>query len=201
MVRERQPGEEECRCKTFSATLNPGISIPKEATRIHGIANIDVVGKPKFEEIAEEFREWMGNRPIIGHNVEFDVKFLNAEFKRAGKRSLYRNEKFCTMRRYQKWNDGIRKGSRLDDVAKVFGLAGRKTELHGAMEDAEIALQIAALFYMADSGLKDCLPVQKPGFPSNPKTYIDESRKDTVGGGVVVGVGVIVLIALVTTCS
>ena len=106
------------------------------------------------------------------------------------------------MRRYQEWNDGIRKGSRLDDVARVFGLTGRQTTFHGAMEDTEIALQIALLFYANDRGLEKCLPIQKPGFPSDSQAYEDEAVEGEGTGWGVIGAGVIVgFIVFAVTCS
>ena len=203
MVRVQESGKEEYHCETFAVTLNPGMPIPRDATKVHGITDTDVADKPKFEDIAEELREWIGDRPIIGHNIQFDMKFLNAEFKRVDVQPLNRNKSFCTMWRYREWNDGVRKGSRLDDVARVFGLTGRKTKLHGAMEDTEITLQIALMFYMSDQGLDDCLPAREFGFQSDSQEYVDETEEDEgeswssiVSAGVIVG-----FVALAVTCS
>lgn len=201
MAQEQLSGKDKSRCKTLMATLTPGKPIPRDATRTHGIKDADVADRPTFKDIAEELREWIGDRPIIGHNVQFDKKFLSAEFERIGIRPLNRNREFCTMR-YQEWNGGIRKGSRPDDVARVFGLTGRKARLHGAMEDAEIALQIALLFYLNDRGLARCLPARKPGFPSRSSLHEDESDENggidwrIIGGGVIIG-----YVVFAVTCS
>ena len=203
MSREQKSSGKEYRLEALAITLNPGMPIPTEATKVHGITDADVVNKPYFEDIAESFREWIGSRPIIGHNVQFDVKFLNAEFERVRVPLLNENMTFCTMRRYQEWNDGIWKGSRLDDVARVFDLTGRKTKHHGAMEDTEIALRIALLFYKNDRGLEDSLPIQKPGLPSKPKTsgsktVVNESEGFMTTAIIVAIVGFVVL---AVTCS
>ena len=137
--------------ETMYALVNPLCRIPKSATRIHGITNKDVSSKSTFSEEAPELRDFIGNRPIIAHNVSFDKNFLNAEFKRAGVKTLSRNKSYCTMRRFQTFNHGRRKGSKLDDVVEVMGVGKRRRKIHNAIEDAELAMQVAGLFYMMDN--------------------------------------------------
>ena len=142
----------ETPCKVMDILVNPGCQIPKEASRIHGITNKDVKNEDSFDKIAEKLRSFIGNHPIIGHNVSFDKKFLNAEFKRAGVKTLARNKSFCTMKRFQEIT-GQRKGSRLDDVAKILNITGRKKAKHDANEDVMITFQIASFFYRVDNGI------------------------------------------------
>ena len=99
--------------ETMDALVNPQRRIPKQASRIHGITNEDVADKDPFADVAQKLRDFIGDLPIIAHNVSFDKRFLNAEFKRAGVKTLARNKSFCTMRRYRELNDGTRKGSSL----------------------------------------------------------------------------------------
>lgn len=68
-----------------SHRINPAISIPVEATDIHGITNDDVAYKPKFKEYAKSIRDFLDDCDIAGFNViRFDLPFLEAEFSRAG---------------------------------------------------------------------------------------------------------------------
>ena len=185
----------------YTVTLDPSQPIPREATKVHGIRDSDVVGKPKFKDVAEELREWIGNRPLIGHNVQFDKRIINAEFKRAGVKSITRKG-FCTMWRYREWNDGIRKGSRLSDVACVLGVKGRATKKHGAVEDAKIAMQIAQLFYLHDTGWGDCLPDEKPGWGDEWKGGYSRGSEDADGYSWIGAVGVVIsVIFIISTCS
>ena len=71
--------------------VNPGIEIPAEASRIHGIYDEDVKNEVSFEDIAQGLRDFIGARPLVGHKVNFDKKFLSEEFKRVGVKTLYRN--------------------------------------------------------------------------------------------------------------
>jgi len=72
--------------------INPGIHIPEETTNIHGITDADVHDKPKFEEVADEILDFIGDADLAGYNSnKFDVPFLVEEFLRCGKRLDLRN--------------------------------------------------------------------------------------------------------------
>ncbi len=139
--------------RTMDAVINPQCPIPWEASRIHGITNKDVANRSPFSDIAQELRDFIGDRPIIAHNASFDKSFLNAEFKRAGVKTLARNRSYCTMRRFQDFNNGRRKGSNLNDVVAVMGVERRKGDVHDASEDAKLAWKIAEVFYRMDNGI------------------------------------------------
>ncbi|MDL2308110.1 3'-5' exonuclease [Bacteroidales bacterium OttesenSCG-928-B11] len=75
--------------------INPGVSIPRECSEIHGIYDKDVVDKPRFTEIADEIAEFMDDSDLAGFNSNrFDLPLLVEEFLRAGKRLDLRNRKF-----------------------------------------------------------------------------------------------------------
>lgn len=58
--------------------VDPGVPIPPEIQRITGIANADVRGQPAFAEVADELAAFVGDAPIVGQNVSFDLNFLKA---------------------------------------------------------------------------------------------------------------------------
>lgn len=65
--------------------MDPGVPIPPESTRIHGITDADVAGKPTFPEEAGEIAAFLEGCDLAGYNViRFDVPMLLAEFGRAG---------------------------------------------------------------------------------------------------------------------
>jgi DNA polymerase-3 subunit epsilon len=67
--------------------VNPGMPIPPEATRIHGITDADVAGSPLFAAIARDVLALLENCDLAGYNVErFDIPMLQEEFIRAGLR-------------------------------------------------------------------------------------------------------------------
>jgi ATP-dependent DNA helicase DinG len=63
----------------FSQLIDPGHPIPPIITSITGIRDQDVLGKPRFEEVRDKLREFLGDDPIVGHNIAFDVGFLKAQ--------------------------------------------------------------------------------------------------------------------------
>lgn len=70
---------------TMYKRLNPGVSIPKETSEIHGIYDADVEGKPSFKEIATELAQFIGDADFAGFNSNrFDFPLLVEEFYRAG---------------------------------------------------------------------------------------------------------------------
>ena len=138
--------------ETVDVLVHPGRPIPEDSSRVHGIKDKDVAELGPFSDVAKQVREFIGDCPVIAHNVSFDKKFLDAEFKRAGVKPLSSNKTYCTMRRFQS-HIGRRLGSKLEDAARVFGMEGRSTNIHEAGEDARIALQVAAIFYIQDNDL------------------------------------------------
>jgi DNA polymerase-3 subunit epsilon len=72
----------------FHALLDPERDIPSDSTRIHGISNLHVEGKPKFADIVDDMLAFFGDAPLVAHNAPFDFNFLNAELARLRRPSL-----------------------------------------------------------------------------------------------------------------
>lgn len=65
--------------------FDPGIPIPPESTKIHGITDAMVKGNPKFADEAETVSQMIAGRHIIGFNLfGLDLPLLWEEFHRAG---------------------------------------------------------------------------------------------------------------------
>ena len=58
----------------FESLVNPGRSIVGH--QIHGISDEDVAGAPTAAEVLSRFAEWVGDAPLVAHNVAFDVPFI-----------------------------------------------------------------------------------------------------------------------------
>ncbi len=80
----------------FSELMNPGHRIPYEISKLTGITNLMLKGKPKPEKIITKFHKFIGDLPLVAHNVSFDSKFLQAELKRINISSLP-NPCICTL--------------------------------------------------------------------------------------------------------
>lgn len=71
--------------EVWTRRVNPGISIPESATKVHGITNKDVAGLPRFASCAGELLEFIGDADLGGFGVSrLDIPLIEAEFRRAG---------------------------------------------------------------------------------------------------------------------
>ncbi|NQU29591.1 MAG: 3'-5' exonuclease [Anaerolineae bacterium] len=59
----------------FSVLINPGRSIPGFITQLTGISNEMVRGAPNIHDVMADFEAFVGDAPVIGHNVRFDLGF------------------------------------------------------------------------------------------------------------------------------
>jgi len=70
--------------EVYTKRVNPGMPIPPRSTEIHGITDEDVKDAPRFEEIAKEVSNFIGNADLAGYNSnKFDIPLLVEEFLRA----------------------------------------------------------------------------------------------------------------------
>lgn len=122
--------------KTFHSYLNPGRDVPESAYAIHGISTEFLADKPHFEQIVKDFLVFIGEAPLIIHNAEFDMKFLNAELESAGRTALPVERAFCTMLHARKKFPGAQ--SSLDALCRRFNIDLSARTLHGALLDAEL---------------------------------------------------------------
>ena len=72
----------------FHCYLNPERKVSEKAFKIHGYSDEFLSKQKKFNEISDEFLEFIKNKRIIIHNAEFDLSHLNNELKLIGKKKL-----------------------------------------------------------------------------------------------------------------
>jgi DNA polymerase III subunit epsilon len=76
--------------------LNPQRDLGPQ--HIHGILTADVLAAPEFADVARHLGGLLAGRMVVGHNVEFDLGFLRAEFGRLGFGvPLITERSMCTM--------------------------------------------------------------------------------------------------------
>lgn len=64
--------------ENYTSLVNPGIMIPKSSIKIHGITDDMVIDAPTIDQVLPEFLNFIGNQPLIGHNLSFDLRFINS---------------------------------------------------------------------------------------------------------------------------
>lgn len=69
---------------TFHTLVDPGMPIPPAIVILTGITQAMVVNAPKIDEVLPSLLEFVGDAVIVGHNVRFDMSFLNAAAVRLG---------------------------------------------------------------------------------------------------------------------
>lgn len=81
--------------EVYSKKVNPQVPIPILVSEIHGIYDIDVVDCPKFPEIAEEIKSFIGDADLAGFNSNrYDIPLLVEEMLRAGIDAEFESKKF-----------------------------------------------------------------------------------------------------------
>jgi DNA polymerase-3 subunit epsilon len=69
---------------TFQTLVDPGLPIPPSITILTGITHAMVINAPGIAEVLPSFLEFIGDAVVVGHNVRFDLSFLNAAAARLG---------------------------------------------------------------------------------------------------------------------
>ncbi|NMB54256.1 MAG: DEAD/DEAH box helicase family protein [Leptolinea sp.] len=63
----------------YSQLINPGRPIPPMITQLTGITNEMVHREPPIKAVIQDFENFVGNCPVLGHNVRFDLSFLRRQ--------------------------------------------------------------------------------------------------------------------------
>jgi DNA polymerase-3 subunit epsilon len=124
----------------FHTLVNPQRDVPEEAARVHGITEDKLVGAPLFAEIADPFLAFIEDSPLVIHNAEFDLKFLNAEFERISKPLLSISRGIDTIQIAKRRFPGARYS--LDELCRRFNIDLSVRALHSAKVDTELLAQV-----------------------------------------------------------
>ena len=127
----------------FHSYLNPSRLIDEEASKVHGITNADLEDQPGFEEIAEEFIQFIEGSTLVIHNAPFDVGFLNNELRLAST-SYPMIEDLCEIEDSLLIARDKYPGQRnsLDALATRYDISGYDRTFHGALLDANILADV-----------------------------------------------------------
>jgi len=127
----------------FHQYLNPDREIDDGAFNVHGIGNDFLADKPRFADIAQEFIDFIRDSELVIHNAPFDVGFLNAELKKLG-RKWGKTEDYCsvvdTLMMAREKHPGQK--NNLDALCKRYEIDNSERDLHGALLDARILLDV-----------------------------------------------------------
>ena len=145
LVNRRRTGRQ------FHRYLCPDREIDPGALQVHGLTNEFLGGQPRFAEVFEELREFLAGAELIIHNAPFDVAFLDAELARlADTVGPLCTRDVCgvldTLALARQMHPGQRNS--LDALCKRYSVDNSHRDLHGALLDADLLLEV----YLAMTG-------------------------------------------------
>ena len=120
--------------------VNPERDMPAEAFRIHGLSEEFLAGFPVFPEVAQQLLDFIGDSPLVIHNADFDLKFLNAELSRAGLARLSPERATDTVALARRRFPGAQVS--LDALCRRFEIDNTSRTLHGALLDCELLAEV-----------------------------------------------------------
>ena len=144
----------------FHRYLNPERDIEAGALAVHGIDSARLQQAPRFADIVGELLAFISGAELIIHNAPFDVGFLDAEFARLSgdARTVAAVCKVLdTLALARRLHPGQRNS--LDALCKRYSVDNTKRELHGALLDAGILVDV----YLAMTGGQSALALDMSG--------------------------------------
>lgn len=123
--------------------LQPDREIDEEAMSVHGITPEFLADKPRFEEVAIDFIDYIKGAELIIHNAPFDVGFLDYEIDLCNQKtgSSYQTlTKLCEITDSLVLAREMHPGQRnsLDALCKRYDISNEHRQLHGALLDSQI---------------------------------------------------------------
>lgn len=126
--------------RTYQCYVNPGREMPAEALAVHGLSAAFLADKPGFAEIVEELFAFIGDAPLIAHNAEFDIKFLNAELALLGRPAIPFERAIDTLLLARRKFPSA--PASLDSLCKRFEIDTSARGFHGALVDCDLLSKV-----------------------------------------------------------
>ena len=142
----------------FNELLNPGRSMDPDASRVNGIYDTDLVGKPTFDDKTDEIISMVHGALLVAHNARFDASFLAMElyisslYNPSELETMLTNPWLCTMMLARR-NFFFGRNS-LGHIARQMGV--RRGRAHRALGDVYTTLEVFKRMVksMADDGIQ-----------------------------------------------
>lgn len=135
--------------RTFHTYVNPGREMPAEALRVHGLTAAFLREQPLFGDVVDAFLAFLDQDgeanpapcPLVMHNAEFDVAFLNMELALLGRPPLDRGRRIVNTLLIARQRFPGAPNS-LDALCRRFNVDGSMRTRHGALLDAELLAEV-----------------------------------------------------------
>ena len=148
LVNRRRTGRQFHRYLCPDRTIDPG------AVQVHGLTTEFLSGQPRFGDIFAELREFIADAELIIHNAPFDVAFMDTELALLVEKGVLEQQvttrDVCgvldTLALARQMHPGQRNS--LDALCKRYSIDNSHRDLHGALLDADLLLEV----YLAMTG-------------------------------------------------
>ncbi len=134
---------------TFQTLVNPGMPIPPEIVYLTGITHAMVLPAPRIENILRALLDFVRDAVIVGHNVRFDLSFLNAALS-ANHYPTFTNRVVDTCRLARRLVRAEVPNCKLGTLSAHFGFANQPT--HRALDDVRATADLLHLLLERASG-------------------------------------------------
>jgi len=124
---------------SFQTLVDPGLAIPPSITILTGITHAMVINAPKVAEMLPSLLEFIGDAIVVGHNVRYDLSFINAALEYHGYPKLP-NRSVDTAALARRLVKGETRNLKLGTLAGYFG--SPVTPNHRALADAEATAHV-----------------------------------------------------------
>jgi len=123
----------------FHCYLNPERNVSEKAFEIHGYTDEFLSKQKRFNEIADEFLEFIKNKRLVIHNAEFDLAHLNNELTILGKKNIS-NEIVDTLTLARTKFPGSQVN--LDALCKRYNVDNSRRTNHTALIDCDLLTKV-----------------------------------------------------------
>ena len=128
--------------RTLHCYLNPERDMPPEAEKIHGLSAEFLSDKPLFAHVADEVVAMLQGAEVIIHNADFDVGFLDHEFKRINRGPVRELVAKVTDSLHMAREMFPGKSNTLDALCRRLEVDNSHREFHGALLDAGLLAEV-----------------------------------------------------------
>ncbi len=127
--------------KTYHQYINPERNVPEEVVAVHGLTEDFLKNYPVFADIAQDFVDFVGDDGLlVAHNASFDIKFINYELRKIGKKEYSWDKVVDTLEIARQKFPGSK--NNLDALCKRFNIDNSHRTKHGALLDAELLADV-----------------------------------------------------------
>ncbi len=123
----------------YESLIDPQVAIPQESIAVHHITQDMVTGKPTIDQVLPELLELIGDYPVIGHGILFDIEILAKHAEKHGITcSVKKNPFYDTLRLARLYGESP--SNSLETLRQHFNIQAEGA--HRAMSDVIVNIQV-----------------------------------------------------------